>query len=141
MFYLGRNYVYERCLDWDLCQNPACSSKNSDPAFADSYQYSSKKTIHQAIQPLHGLLILVITSVVLWENLFVDKFIPFDSFYSVISECSSKTSDVILALRLKKIGLGLSSLEHNWQWSSLVGLGSIVAPLPPFHLSTKMLEL
>ena len=66
--------------------------------------------VDKATNPLHRLLTSVTSRVGNLENLLVDKFPLFDRLYSVVSGGSSKPPAAMLTLRLKKIGLCLSSL-------------------------------
>ena len=97
--------------------------------------------VNKAINPFQGFITSLTTRLDILEQLFVDRFSPLDRLYSAVSGGSTQPLAAMLDVRLNKIGLRLSSLEQYRQPPSSAGLGSLMDPTPPSHLSTQLVEL
>ena len=89
--------------------------------------------VTKAINPFQGIVTSLTTRLDILEQLFVDKFPPLDRLYSAVSGGSNQPPAAMLAVRLNKIGLHLSSLEQNRQPPATASLGSLTDPPPPSH--------
>ena len=97
--------------------------------------------VNKAINPFQDLITSLNNRMDILEQLLVEKFPPLERLYSAVSGGSSQPPASMLAVRLNKIGLRLSSLEQNSKPSISAGLGSLMDPTPPSHLSTQLVEL